>query len=99
MSGRLVLVRHGQSEANVAKRLDTRPPGAELTQLGRQQARDFGIDWAHPVGLVVHSVAARAQLRLVRELLGGRALGLEALQRTAALLELHLGFFECMRHL
>ncbi|BCI79048.1 phosphoglycerate mutase [Mycolicibacterium sp. TY66] len=61
MSGRLVLVRHGQSEANVAKRLDTRPPGAALTQLGRQQARDFGIDWAHPVGLVVHSVAARAQ--------------------------------------
>ena len=61
MSGRLVLVRHGQSEANVAKRLDTRPPGAALTQLGRQQARDIGIDWAHPVGLVVHSVAARAQ--------------------------------------
>ena len=61
MSGRLVLVRHGQSEANVAKRLDTRPPGASLTQLGRQQARDFGIDWAHPIGLVVHSVATRAQ--------------------------------------
>ncbi len=60
MSGRLVLVRHGQSEANVAKRLDTRPPGAPLTQLGHQQARDFGIDWAHPVGLVVHSVAERA---------------------------------------
>nr|WP_155907849.1 histidine phosphatase family protein [Mycolicibacterium sp. CBMA 360] len=61
VSGRLVLVRHGQSEANVAKRLDTRPPGAPLTQLGHQQARDFGIDWAHPVGLVVHSVALRAQ--------------------------------------
>ena len=60
MSGRLVLVRHGQSEANVAKRLDTRPPGAPLTQLGHQQARDFGIDWAHPVGLLVHSVAQRA---------------------------------------
>ena len=55
-----MLVRHGQSEANVAKRLDTRPPGAPLTQLGHQQARDFGIDWAHPVGLVVHSVAERA---------------------------------------
>ncbi len=31
MSGRLVLVRHGQSFGNVDKRLDTRPPGAELT--------------------------------------------------------------------
>ncbi|MGV0800952.1 histidine phosphatase family protein, partial [Mycolicibacterium elephantis] len=28
MSGRLVLVRHGQSHANVERRLDTRPPGA-----------------------------------------------------------------------
>ena len=28
MSGRLVLVRHGQSYANVERRLDTRPPGA-----------------------------------------------------------------------
>ncbi|MDR3661448.1 MAG: histidine phosphatase family protein [Mycobacterium sp.] len=60
MSGRLVLVRHGQSEANVEKRLDTRPPGAPLTELGHQQARDFATDWAHPVGLVAHSVAVRA---------------------------------------
>ena len=41
MSGRLVLLRHGQSVANVDKRLDTRPPGAELTPLGREQARAF----------------------------------------------------------
>ena len=34
MSGRLVLVRHGQSHGNVDRRLDTRPPGAELTDLG-----------------------------------------------------------------
>ena len=39
MSGRLVLVRHGQSHGNVERRLDTRPPGAELTDLGREQAR------------------------------------------------------------
>ena len=44
MSGRLVLVRHGQSFANVDRRLDTRPPGSELTPLGRDQARAFARD-------------------------------------------------------
>lgn len=38
MTGRLILVRHGQTVANVAKKLDTRPPGAPLTELGEQQA-------------------------------------------------------------
>ena len=61
MSGRLVLVRHGQSFGNVDKRLDTRPPGAELTELGHEQARAFARDWKHPVGLVAHSVATRAR--------------------------------------
>jgi probable phosphoglycerate mutase len=60
MSGRLVLVRHGQSEANVGKQMDTRPPGTRLTELGHRQAREFAADWQHPVGLVVHSVAVRA---------------------------------------
>lgn len=60
MSGRLVLVRHGQSHGNVERRLDTRPPGAALTDLGRDQARTFARDWAHPIGMVVHSVALRA---------------------------------------
>jgi probable phosphoglycerate mutase len=61
VSGRLVLVRHGQSFGNVEKRLDTRPPGAELTELGHEQARAFARDWTHPVGLVAHSVATRAR--------------------------------------
>jgi broad specificity phosphatase PhoE len=60
VSGRLVLVRHGQSHGNVERRLDTRPPGAELTDLGRDQARAFARCWAHPIGMVVHSVALRA---------------------------------------
>jgi probable phosphoglycerate mutase len=60
MSGRLVLVRHGQSHANVDKRLDTRPPGAELTPLGRDQARAFARDAASAPGLLLHSVATRA---------------------------------------
>lgn len=60
MSGRLVLVRHGQSHANVDRRLDTRPPGAALTDLGREQARSFAREWQHQIGLVTHSVAVRA---------------------------------------
>jgi broad specificity phosphatase PhoE len=60
MSGRLVLVRHGQSYGNVDKRLDTRPPGAELTPLGREQAREFARAAPSRPGLLLHSVATRA---------------------------------------
>ena len=61
MTGRLVLVRHGQSYGNVERRLDTRPPGAALTDLGHQQARAFAQDWSHPIAMVAHSVATRAR--------------------------------------
>lgn len=64
VSGRLILVRHGQSHANVERRLDTAPPGAELTELGREQARAFAAAHARahadPPGLLLHSVARRA---------------------------------------
>jgi broad specificity phosphatase PhoE len=60
MSGRLVLVRHGQSHANVERRLDTRPPGAALTDLGRDQARAFARQLPHPPAMIAHSVAVRA---------------------------------------
>jgi broad specificity phosphatase PhoE len=60
MSGRLVLVRHGQSVGNVDRRLDTRPPGSELTPLGRDQARAFARDGLVRPGLLLHSVATRA---------------------------------------
>ena len=60
MSGRLILVRHGQSHGNVERRLDTRPPGADLTDLGREQARAFARARTHPPGLLLHSVARRA---------------------------------------
>ncbi len=60
MSGRLILVRHGQSHSNVARRLDTRPPGAELTDFGREQARLFARS-RRPPGLLLHSVARRAE--------------------------------------
>jgi len=60
MSGRLILVRHGQSYGNVERRLDTRPPGAELTELGRDQARTFARSRRDRPGLLLHSVARRA---------------------------------------
>jgi broad specificity phosphatase PhoE len=60
VSGRLILVRHGQSHGNVDRRLDTRPPGAELTDLGRYQARAFARDLPHRPAMIAHSVAVRA---------------------------------------
>jgi broad specificity phosphatase PhoE len=58
---KLVLVRHGQTHSNVAKRLDTLPPGAALTDRGRSQAESFGASLvARPVALV-SSVALRAK--------------------------------------
>jgi probable phosphoglycerate mutase len=55
----LVLLRHGQSYGNVERRLDTRPPGAALTPLGRDQALVFAQGSGRPV-LLAHSVAIRA---------------------------------------
>ncbi|MBS9535208.1 histidine phosphatase family protein [Mycobacterium sp. M1] len=60
MSGRLILLRHGETYANVDRRLDTRPPGSELTPLGRAQARAFVPPDRLRPALVVHSVATRA---------------------------------------
>ena len=60
MTGRLVLLRHGQTHGNVDRRLDTRPPGAELTDLGRDQARAFARSLPRPPALIAHSIATRA---------------------------------------
>lgn len=54
-----MLVRHGQSYGNVDRRLDTRPPGAELTPLGCDQARAFARGSGRP-SMLAHSVATRA---------------------------------------
>lgn len=63
MTGRLILVRHGQTVANVAKKLDTLPPGAPLTDDGEQQALDLATRLAggeRPAALVA-STALRAR--------------------------------------
>lgn len=59
---RLVLLRHGQTDANVAKALDTVPPGAPLNETGRSQASvvaELLADW--PVRAVHASRAIRAR--------------------------------------
>lgn len=71
MTGRIILLRHGQTFSNVERLLDTRPPGAELTERGREQATDVGIELAHLVAAgdgekgrlrgIISSVALRAQ--------------------------------------
>lgn len=71
MSSRIILLRHGQTHSNVNRILDTRPPGAELTELGRQQALNVGAELAEFCGAgngstgrlntVISSVALRAQ--------------------------------------
>ena len=59
---RLILARHGQTPANVAKILDTRPPGPELTELGRTQADALADRLAEEKIVAVHaSRALRAQ--------------------------------------
>jgi probable phosphoglycerate mutase len=57
-----MLVRHGQTESNVRKALDSKPPGPPLTALGRQQADDLAATLAEePVVAVYASIAVRAQ--------------------------------------
>jgi len=59
---RLVLLRHGQTDANVAKELDTVPPGAPLNERGRAQAgtaAELLAEW--PVRAVHASRALRAR--------------------------------------
>lgn len=62
--GRIILIRHGQTFSNKARILDTRPPGAELTDLGKQQAIDAGVRLAQEsINLtgVTSAVAIRTQ--------------------------------------
>lgn len=59
---RLHLVRHGETTANVLKRLDTALPGASLTDFGARQGVRFGLE--HPLSedaILINSVANRAR--------------------------------------
>ncbi|MGV0398332.1 histidine phosphatase family protein [Corynebacterium suicordis] len=60
----LYLVRHGQTTSNTIHALDTALPGADLTELGREQALAVGEELARRTTRPLHvmsSLAARAQ--------------------------------------
>lgn len=62
MTVRLILARHGQTDANVLRALDSRPPGGPLNDLGHAQAAALGGRLAgEPVTAVYASRAVRAQ--------------------------------------
>ncbi|MFC9994532.1 histidine phosphatase family protein [Nocardia sp. NPDC127526] len=61
MTGKLILVRHGETEGNVAKILDTRLPGLPLTERGVAQAKTFGSNLAAPPLRLFSSEALRAR--------------------------------------
>ncbi|MGY4097957.1 histidine phosphatase family protein [Nocardia sp. R16R-3T] len=61
MTGSLVLVRHGETEGNVAKILDTRLPGRPLTERGAAQAKTFGSSLLRPPKALFCSTALRAR--------------------------------------
>jgi len=59
---RLVLARHGRTEANVGHVLDSRPPGWPLDELGQAQAQQLAVRLAQwPLRAVYASRALRAQ--------------------------------------
>ncbi|AZA10506.1 histidine phosphatase family protein [Corynebacterium gerontici] len=96
---RIILMRHGLTFGNIARKLDTRPPGAELCDEGREGAAAAGFELArlsNTVELGCSSVAIRAQQSLVAcantyEQATARALELRVLQ---GLHEVDAGDFE-----
>jgi len=81
MTGRLVLVRHGETEGNVAKILDTRVPGLPLTERGVAQAKAFGANLPAPPRRLFSSRALRARQTAahIESVTGVRAQALEGL--------------------
>lgn len=62
MSPRLILVRHGETVSNVLRKLDTKPPGAELTERGWQQAHMLAVTARErQLSALVSSIAVRAR--------------------------------------
>lgn len=59
---RLILIRHGQTESNVQRLLDTAIPGPGLTGLGQEQAESLvRVLKDQPLDAIYTSVATRAQ--------------------------------------
>lgn len=71
MARHLLMLRHGETFANLEKRLDTRVPGAALTERGKEQAREWGRQRdPRSLTLIGTSEALRAR-QTGREILNG----------------------------
>jgi len=84
---RLLLLRHGQTESNVKGALDTAVPGADLTDLGRAQARAAGEVLAErAIDAIYCSTLVRTQQTAapLAERLGLRPMILEGLRELSA---------------
>lgn len=84
---RLLLIRHGETTANVAGALDTAPPGEPLTELGERQAYEAGVALADKgVGALFCSDALRAQQTAaqISETLGHRVTVIGGLREVQA---------------
>ncbi|MBW3083900.1 PE-PGRS family protein [Austwickia sp. TVS 96-490-7B] len=91
---RLLLIRHGQTSSNVIHALDTAFPGADLTDMGRQQAAAIPAALAdEPIDAIYASALVRTQ-QTAAPLAAQR--GLEV-QVRAGLAEIAAGIYE-MRH-
>ena len=94
MTGRIILLRHGQTFSNIDRIMDTRPPGAELTERGRGQAEDVGRELAELcAGRRVRfacSIALRAQQTAM---LAARTYG-EAADERGVPVEVRVGLHE-----
>ncbi|WP_293776579.1 histidine phosphatase family protein [uncultured Corynebacterium sp.] len=94
MTGRIILLRHGQTFSNIDRIMDTRPPGAELTERGRGQAEDVGRELAELCAgrrvRFVCSIALRAQQTAM---LAARAFGEAADERNVPV-EVRVGLHE-----
>jgi broad specificity phosphatase PhoE len=59
---RLILARHGQTDANIRMAIDSAPPGGRLTEQGRRQADELADALAdEPITAVYASTAIRTQ--------------------------------------
>ncbi|WP_051026442.1 histidine phosphatase family protein [Nocardia higoensis] len=84
--GKLILVRHGETEGNVARLLDTRVPGLPLTERGAAQAKTFGSNLAAAPAVLLSSVALRARqtASYIEEVTGVSATALEDVHEVQA---------------
>lgn len=84
--GRLILVRHGETEGNVARLLDTRVPGLPLTERGAAQAKTYGSSLIAAPAVLLSSVALRARqtARYIEEVIGVPATELEDVHEVQA---------------